>query len=313
MGAFDRLLALFWSRDRERFDPPHVDRNLVEHLFQVRHALPQIDWGAAELWRQKHGVPLRAVAGAWLDELREALEGEEGAYRRWRHERIEGLAPAEDGIAQRVAATGEKALEVVEQSLRPVRGEAPIPEVAIIVLRTQDEYYSFIAHHGPEEGESATSGGSYINESGDAIPIVVLDAQARWGIENTIAHELTHHALHDMRLPLWLEEGFTQMMEERVTGYTNFKLDREMAERQRRRWADGFDEFFSGEAFFSAFEDDQELSYHLAQWLVRAGLSDRPEAFFAFVRACGSKGAAAAAAEHLGCELEEVGRSLLGV
>lgn len=311
MSAFRRLLGLFGhGSTRSRFDPPVVDRELVGHLFHMDHGLPQLDWGGAELWRQRNGdVPLRAVAGAWLDELRDALEGE---YRRWRHERVEGLAPVEANVALRCAAAGDRAIKVIEESLRPVRGEEPIGDFAIIALARHDDYYSFLAHHDREDGESATSGGCYIADGADTLPLILLNAQAKWGIEDTIAHELTHHALRGMDLPLWVEEGLTQVMEERVTGQTSFTLDHEMVERQRSRWEGGLAPFLAGESFFSSFEDDQELSYHLAQWIVRVALSEQPKAFFAFVRACGPNGADAAAAKHLGCRLEDLGCSLLG-
>ena len=36
---------------------------------------PHVDWGAAEIWREREGVALRAVGAAWLDEVRDALTG----------------------------------------------------------------------------------------------------------------------------------------------------------------------------------------------------------------------------------------------
>jgi hypothetical protein len=315
MRFFDGLLRFVREGPRAgeaqgHFEPPAVERELVKHLFRPEHGLPQVDWWEADAWREKNpGVSLRAVAGVWLDELRDALEGE---HRRWRHERIEGRAPEEDGLALRAARGAERALEIVERSLRPVRGDGPVPELALIVFRDADPYYSFSAHGHAEEGEFATSGGFYQNDGGDSFPLIVTHAQSRWHLESTIAHEMTHHALYGLHLPLWLEEGFTQMMEERVTGYTDFELDLEMVERQRERWSEGLGDFWSCDAFFSPRDDDQELSYHLSEWLVRAALADQPDRFFAFVRGCARGSAEAAAVEHLGYKLEDLGRRLLG-
>jgi hypothetical protein len=181
------------------------------------------------------------------------------------------------------------------------------------VLASGEDYISFTAHYHPEEGEWATSGGCYINHGSECFPIIVTHAGARWSLELTVAHELTHHFLHDHGLPLWVEEGFTQMMEERVTGYTSFKLDREMMERQHERWAGGLDSFFNGDAFFSGADDDQELAYHLAEWIARTELSQRPEAYFAFVRGCAEQGADASARQHLGSDLVQLVAAKLGL
>ncbi|MEX2219424.1 MAG: hypothetical protein WD749_11790, partial [Phycisphaerales bacterium] len=220
-------------------------------------------------------------------------------YRRWRHEGIEGLAPAED--AARAARTGDRARKVIGTALRALRGDGPIPDVAVIALARSEDYYTFLAPHHPEEGEWATSGGTYVNLGPGALAMIVTHTQAKWGLEETVAHELTHHALEELSLPLWVEEGFTQMMEERVTGLANFKLDREMVERQRALWEErGVEGFLSGDGFFSAEEDVQELSYHLSQWVVRSQLSERAGAFFAFAREAGELGESESAMKHLG-------------
>jgi hypothetical protein len=307
------------GKPRRGFEPPAIEREIVGHLFRPANGLPRLDWGQLDVWREKHPhVAIRAVAGAWLDELRDVLEDKsretssDVEYRRWRHERIEGLAPADDGLARRASQGADRAMAIVERSLRPVLGDARVPDVAVVVFRDADPYYSFKADGREEEGVSATSSGYYRNEGGDSFPLIVTHTQTKWHLESTIAHEMAHHAMCDLDLPLWLEEGFAQMMEERVTGYTGFRLDREMVARQRERWSEGLDEFWSYDAFVSPREDDQELAYHLAEWLVRAALADQPERFFAFVRSCAGGRDEAAAVEHFGCELEELGFRLLG-
>jgi hypothetical protein len=104
-------------------------------------------------------------------------------------------------------------------------------------------------------------------------------------VASTIAHELTHHALASLSLPVWAEEGLTQMMEERVTGQTSFRIDREMVDRHVMHWSSrGLDAFWSGEAFHSAEENDQELAYHLAEMLARRMLADRPREYLSFLK-----------------------------
>jgi hypothetical protein len=189
-----------------------------------------------------------------------------------------------------------------------------MPELGIIVFAGKDDYISFTCRFYAEEGEWATSGGCYHNEGGVSLPLIITHAGSKWSLEMTIAHEMTHHLLEPFNLPLWVEEGFTQMMEERVTGYNNFKLDREMVERHRARWHDGgIASFLGGDAFHSGHDTDQELAYHLAQWIARTELSERAEAYFRFVRDCASVGPGESATRHLGCSLDELALKRLGI
>src|SRR6185295_15043814 len=181
---------------------------------------------AAEVWIQAnspspelHDQFRRAAAAAWLDELRDALQDD---HKRWRHAGVEGLGPIEDDLAVRAAKGADRAREMIADALRPIRADAPIPLVAVIALRKQEDYYSFISRYYPDEGEFGTSGGVYINEGEPSVPIIAMPANLKHSVELTLAHELTHHALRGLELPLWVEEGLTQMMEERVTGYTAF-------------------------------------------------------------------------------------------
>lgn len=301
---FRRLLSklglLKPQPSRAPLDLPSIPRDQIEHLLRFTHDLPHIDWGAADAWITRSDRPgsgpinfnpadradrRRAVAAAWLDELRDALKVD---HRRWRHALVEGVGPLEDNLAIRAARAADRSLTAVHDALIRLRGDDPIPPIAVIALARTDDYYSFISPYFPDEGEWGTSGGVYINQGPDAFPMIVMPVQVRWTIERTIAHEITHHALKGMALPLWVEEGLTQMMEERVTGPIGYHLDREMLARHRHRWDEvGLDRFWSGESFHSSHEDEQELAYHLAQTLVRGLLSQRADAFFAFARDCG--------------------------
>ncbi len=292
-------------------DLPCIERGRIGHLLRVEHGLPHIDWWAFEAWRRvEPDVDIRAVAAAWMDEVRDSLSGE---YRRWRHVSVEGLAPADGALAQAMAAAADKSVKIVRAALSRALGDVPAPDIGLVVFAGKDEYISFTDYYHPEEGEWATSGGCYLNDGEGCFPLIVTHAGAKWGLEQTIAHEMTHHLLHGRGLPLWVEEGFTQMMEERVTGYTGFKLDREMRDRQFERWEGRLDSFLSGEGFSSGAEDDQELAYHLAEWIARAELSERADAYFRFVRDCRENGAEASALKHLGCGLEKLVARRLGL
>lgn len=281
-----------------------VDRDLVRFMFTTLHGIPQPDWGAAEMWLARQPGPesqrpnlKRAIAAAWLDEVRDALTID---HRRWRHAQVEGLGPLEDRGAVIVAEAADRSIGIIEKALLPIRGQSPMPPIAVIGLRSLDDYYSFIAREF-SEGDHATSGGVYLNTGPECFPVLVFPMPRAGDPESVIAHELTHHALHGYGLPLWVEEGITQMMEERVTGASHFRLNQEMADRHTEFWDEaGFERLLSGESFGSPHEDEQELAYHLSQWAVRGMLSSQSARFFAFARACADQDPEHAMHEHLG-------------
>lgn len=269
---------------------PVVPRDELASFLSMHEGLPQVDWSAINTWILRRDPDTnhlpnwrRAVAAAWLDELRDTLADD---HRRWQHARVEGLGPLEADRAILVARAADKSYEVIEKALRPLRGANPIPPISIVALSSASNYYSFISHFFPDEGEWGTSGGVFIHRP-DAFPLIVLPAHLTRSIENVIAHELAHHACKPLRLPKWIEEGITQMMEERVTGRSNFKLNHEMLDRHRHHWDDeAVTRYLEGESFLSATDDEQELAYHLSQLVVRGLLTREPERFFAFARAC---------------------------
>jgi hypothetical protein len=317
-----RLWSILRSRSRsEESRAPRdlltLDRSEIGSFLSTREGLPRIDWGAVDTWISRRGAEAaptalrRAAAAAWLDELRDALEED---HRRWRHARIEGLGPVADGTAIAMSRIADQGILTIEQALTPIRGSAPVEAVAIVGLAGTESYYSLISDYYPDEGEWGTSGGVYLNEGSDCFPVIAFPTAVKRGIPRTIAHELTHHALRGVDLPLWAEEGLTQMMEERVTGVPNFRLDRDMLRRHRDRWLDGaIDRFVSGDAFQSPEEDEQELAYHLSQLVVRGWLTRDPQRFFAFSRACRRDGHETAAAEHLGMSAEQAVEHALNV
>lgn len=329
---FARLIRILRARraSGKSIVLPSLPREQIAPFLFQEEGLPHVDWGMVEVWieRKARGDLTvsqslrRAVAAAWLDELRDAMPTDS---RRWRRASVEGLAPLEGSVGLRAAKAADHSIDVIGKAMREIRGDPatnPIPPIAVVILATAEEYYSFISHFYGEEGEYATSGGIYVRSSADTFPLLAVNGQMTEHLESTIAHELTHHALHpDMTdagisegLPLWAEEGLTQLMEERVTGLANFRFDRALLARHRELWEEiGFDGFADGSTFHSPEGERQDLSYNLALALTNNLLTTRPKAFFAFARACRNEGANAAdaASDHLGGSVEELARALL--
>ncbi len=303
-----------WLKPRKRalLDLPSIDRDAVRHLFREESGLPFVMWSKASTFIAEQpgnqADAQRAIAAAWLDELRDSLTVD---HRRWRSPGVEGLVPLEGSIGPSLARAAENSLQILTRDLARIRGDGAIPPVAIVALEPNSAYVDFTSAFFPEEGNFATSGGLYIFRE-DAFPLLSINAGSRHAIEDTVAHELTHHALHGCNLPLWIEEGLTQMMEERVTGTNNFILNAEMIARQREALEDrDCEDFLSGDGFLSPSEDDQELAYHLAQWVTRSLLATRPSDYFNFAKACKFQDSQDACERHFGVDPRSLVNSIV--
>ncbi len=325
------FLRRFW-RGRPDATPQTVDMpeplaiDVISPFLRTHLDLPHLEWGRA--WDHIKATAREAsdandlaaaMSAGWLDALARAMQAKYHApLERWRDPALEGLGPAPDRI--RLERSTAKALATIGQALAPIRGEVdghPIPHITVIAAPTFGAYYDFIdAYHG-DEGEFATSGGVYLGASTLNPPSLVINID-RLALENTIAHELTHHALAPAnddsgRLPLWAEEGLTQMMEERVTNQSHFLFSRETLQRHQKLWSSiGFEGFVGGRSFHSPHDDHQELSYNLAEAVTRSLLEARPAEFFAFARACcAGQEPEDACVAHLGVSQAELMTSFL--
>lgn len=310
-----------WLRGSKNATPagppalPALEPGELDDLLLSGADLPMLDWDAVDSRAERieggdHARDLwrRAVSAAWLDRLAGELET---PHVRWRTANVEGLAPQADGQADLVRRVAETSFARIHEALSDTWDGHPIAPVAVVAVSTQDDYYTLKASSSEYEGEFAASGGCYLDRS---FPIVLMPTVSRWAIDSTIAHELTHHALKVLSLPLWVEEGLTQMMEERVTRYTDFRVDHETIGRHVAHWSEhGLNEFWTGRSFSSPREDDQELSYHLAEMIARRKLADQPRQYLAFLKQCEWEDLGASAARRcLGMSLGQIAAGSLG-
>jgi hypothetical protein len=295
-----------------------LERGRVAHLWHRPEGLPRVDWDMASRWIAEHAPDgadpapwRRAVMAACLDQLRDELPTD---HRRWRSRHVEGLGPMEGNLSPAMASAAERACHALRRDLSMIRDDAPIPTVAIVAITPKASYIDFTSSYFPDDGAFATSGGLYLNTEPDSVALIAVNAAVPWACEAAVAHELTHHALHGLNIPLWIEEGFTQLMEERVTGTCDFTLDPTQAARQRELWHDrDLQMFLDGHAFGSPDGDTQELAYHLSQWIVRSELTRRPGDFFRFVRACRDEDPDLACQRVLGVSQHELVATAMGL
>ena len=285
--------------------------------------LPRPRWDLIRTWVESRREPparrdaWAAVARQWLAELGPALGV---GYEPVESDNFLALVSGGGGTGRRLLPFAERCRAALLSALGGVADFAGPGKQVVLVLRNPGHYYRYISPYFPE-GEHGGSAGVHIRE-GD--PHVALHGKQPWAVENTLAHELTHASLHHRSMPQWLEEGLAQMFEHDMTGRQLLEVDAEAAGRHKRYWGrHGLDEFWRGEGF-SRPGRVQELSYQLAEVLVRLLVEEgRPRwfgwvreprlRFFAFLRGadagdCGG----AACREHLGYELGDLAAKFLG-
>ena len=295
----------------------------ISGLVTWEEGLPRPQWDLIEAWAESRedaagqGAAWTAAGRQWLALLGEALGR---GYEVAETEHFLGVGPSGEGGGGPLLRFAERCRGVILSTLSGVAHFSVRGKQVVIVLRTPDDYYQYVSPYY-SEGEHGGSGGVHIREG---YPHVALHGKHLWTLENTLAHELTHVCLHHLSMPQWLEEGLAQMFEHDLTGRSFLQLDAEMAARHKRYWGkNGLDEFWYGEGF-SRPGKVQELSYQLAEILVRLLLEEgRPRWFglvrepqrrlFAFLRQaraadCGE----AACREHLGFGIDELAARFLG-
>jgi hypothetical protein len=174
----------------------------------------------------------------------------------------------------------EQCRETFERVIGDVADFAGVEKHVVLAFDSQDDYYRYVSYFH-EEGPTGGSVGMHIRIG---YPHVVTFGRDRRNVDPTVAHELTHVGLFARSMPLWLEEGLAQMFEVDMTASVPFLLDARTADRHRRYWKKhGLNAFWNGSGF-SAPNRVQELSYQLAEILVRLLVSDARPRWFGWVQ-----------------------------
>ncbi|MBV1911856.1 MAG: hypothetical protein KUG78_21360 [Kangiellaceae bacterium] len=152
-------------------------------------------------------------------------------------------------------------------------------KLVVLLFDDSEKYYQYISHYYPKDGEFAMSGGIFIKQGFGhfALPDSEINQ-----FESVATHELTHALLSHLSLPVWLDEGLAVNVESVVTGFSSYTLNKNKHLKHQQFWNEQtIQDFWSGDSF-SQPGDASDLSYHLAQLLVKS-LSQDFDSFRAFV------------------------------
>ncbi|MEO1527167.1 MAG: hypothetical protein AAFX06_17135 [Planctomycetota bacterium] len=249
----------------------------IADAIEIREGLPRPKWDVIAAWANANHDAAQLdevwtqLARDWITCLGKSLPA---GYEL--HESPEFLLlAADESLGQKVLRFSERARRIILKTLDGVASTQGYGKHVILLFADAENYYDYVSDFYPDEGEFAGSGGMFLDVGYGHFAICpVFDA----AYERVIAHELNHALLRHLPLPLWLNEGVTQIMEDVVTETSYFMMDHEILRRHRAYWtSETIDAFWLGDSFY--FPDEgQELSYHLSQVLFRNLMSDFPKA-----------------------------------
>jgi hypothetical protein len=220
----------------------------------------------------------------------------------------------------------ERARNVIRRNLKEVAWRPAHREV-ILMFEEEDDYYTYISHFYRSD-QMPRSAGCHLRRGYSHVALLFHNESSAC---HTIAHELTHAALHGLPAPLWVEEGVCETLRRMIggpqiasgegnsnaywaatSGWMPPLMWGELSERHHEFWNEkNIQEFWAGVSF-GGEQEAQELSYSLAEVIVHL-LSGDHDGFLAFIsRAHSDDGGQTATLECLGRNLGDVVAQFLG-
>lgn len=229
---------------------------------------PIPDWRLVGEWieaqsPEQHNALWTAVARRWATHLAKAF----GGCNVFETANILAVLPGDIGRGKRAVRHYEETLH----TLRSALGDMALPswygKFLLLIAPDRDLYYRYhSAYCAP--GEHIASGGVYLNRGYGHIVIPSPDSMFATRV---IAHELCHALLVHHTLPLWLNEGVTQITEAAVAGRPLTDHSTKFADHRAFWTPANIGNFWDGRSF-DIPGDVSALSYDLAYLVVGAFL-----------------------------------------
>jgi hypothetical protein len=297
----------------ERLESPDAGSLEIQGILMESNGAPIVDFDrldelAASLPPDRAGSIRDQGRRAWLLHLRDFLGPE---ARLTETDGVRVLSSWPHGVAcaaARFMSVTRKRIGTLLDCLAKFPDDQPI---TLITFDTEDAYYHYVANYYPEEGEFAFSSGMFIDAG---CPHFVALREDLAQLEPVIAHEMTHHALAHLQLPLWLDEGITVNSEQRLAiQYRHPGAALELLGKHHEFWNEQtIQEFWSGRSFHRP-DEGNALSYDLARAIVGLVGRDWPSFREFASRAQRADGGAAAARAALSLDLGELAAAAINM
>lgn len=267
----------------------------IERAFETRAGLPRPDWNVVVDWAKTVSADVNPhelwteIAAHWLSKLADTLRND---YAIWESQNFMLLCSREKAECERLIRYCERARKQILGLLGEIASDEGYGKLVVLLLHDAETYFDYISDGYPDEGAFGGSSGMFIP---DVYSHIVVLAGRTSEPDAVIAHELTHCFLRHLDLPLWLNEGVTQLAEQEVAGRVYLDMTRELAMKHRSWWnSHTIQEFWHGGSF-SAPDDRQELSYSLSKTLTSRLMDLFPDSFAEFVKTASAADAGDAA------------------
>ena len=281
--------------------------------FTFEDGFHRADWDLIRQWIEANISPAEQEeawnesALLWVETLRDDLGGDYFVLQS--HQTIL-LCDLDDKPARLLLHHAGSAADTIKEYLGEVAWHGAQEKDVVLVFSDEDDFYQFVSHRSPD-GEQAAMGGVCIHDGYTHIAMPWWElAQAK----EVIVHELAHDCVTHLPLPCWLNEGLAMTLQRRIVPQHSPLMWHELAERHFAFWTEkNMQSFWAGPSFHEA-GDASELSYSLAEVLVKL-LGERGDdaAFRNFLLAAQWADAGQTAAlDVLQADLGEIAGTFLG-
>ena len=314
---------------RAQVSPRYLDLARVEGAFNFEDGFSRPQWDTIRaaiesiVAREEQELAWGEAVVQWLCQTASDLGGN---YWLAESESFFLLSPVSPVTASNLLRFAGRARDVIQRNLKEMAWRPAHREV-ILIFEEEDDYYTYLAHFYESDQMPRTAG----VHMRSGYPHVALVFRNEADACHTVAHELTHAALHGLPAPLWVEEGVCETLRRMigppqvtvgegnsnvywaaVSGWMPPVMWGELSERHHEFWDEkNIQEFWAGVSF-GGEQEPQQLSYSLAEVIVHL-LSGDHEGFLDFIsRAHSDDAGQTAALECLGRNLGDVVAEFLG-
>lgn len=302
----------------------------TEEWFEEENRLVYPCWPLIREWlEQFETVALRGgaadlVVRMWFDRLAKRLED---GYSVVESTHFILLSPFEATGRKWMLSALENARAAIHSALGELSGEAGCGKKLVAALYDR-EYPVYVSYYFHGEYMGRTGGVMISDEGFRHIAVSIPRNQSgEQGILRTLAHELTHEALHPLSLPRWLDEALAMSFEDQLgggepsieqrLGHQFEVIGTKALLKEFFAWwtEERLQAFWSGQLWNSE-DDEQSNCYEMSRLifkLIRQHVHKDAAAFRNFVKEAEAiDGGETAALGYLGLSLGEIAASLLG-
>ena len=291
--------------------------------YRMSEGFPRPDWDSIHEYLRihhpgkEHAEAHRQAIRHWLGRIQAAFRSDGIATAVIESKNSIILGKATGNSLRQLLKTTDTVKHRIWETLGDVAWNMPSQRLILIDFPSQDSYYHYVSHFY-DDGEHAGSGGMAIHDGQSHIALPNPTARSFDVATPTIAHETAHIALSHLSIPNWLNEAIAMHFETLIGGHgMDPARELQQTSRLQRYWTpDTIQQFWSGEAFFSAYDQDSEMAYDLARVLfnlLHTKIRPDPVDFRNFVRTANRSDAGEDAAMcNFGISLGDLAAIFLG-